>query len=255
MEGVKVEKDTRPPSPQKPSRYYRGSNNHQSTATTKAEPKFQGRNEDLKGHVFDCANGKQADQYAVTMKEIAEYIGSNYAYSADIHWSLGHEALFVVPKPKKPSNNTDAIDTRIFEKEVDKYVKRKARHTENSRKLFSLILGQCTEYLRAKLKALPEYLGTKEDFNVFNPIKVIKGITYKFEESSYYMEALHDSKIRLCMLRQGKDMTNDKFLELFQTHVAVVEQFGGEICCDPIVPRKELELMGVEASVATEKEL
>jgi hypothetical protein len=69
------------------------------------------------------------------------------------------------------------------------------------------------------------------------------------------MEAIHDSKIRLFMLRQGKDMTNDKFLELFQTHVAVVEQFGGEICRDPIILRKELETMGVEVSVATKKEL
>jgi hypothetical protein len=131
--------------------------------------------------------------------------------------------------------------------------KAQGKHTENRRKLFSLILGQCTEYLRAKLKALSEYLVTKEDFNVFNLIKVIKGIINKFEESTYYMEALHDSKMRLFMLQQGKDMTNDKFLELFQTHVAVVEQFGGEICRDPIVLRKELEAMGVEASVATEK--
>jgi hypothetical protein len=50
-------------------------------------------------------------------------------------------------------------------------------------------------------------------------------------------------------------MTNDKFLELFQTHGAVIEQFGGEIWRDPIVLRKELETMGVEAIVATEKEL
>jgi hypothetical protein len=58
--------------------------------------------------VFDCANGKQADQYAVTMKEIAEYIGSNYAYGADIRWSLEHEALFVVPRPKKPADEYES---------------------------------------------------------------------------------------------------------------------------------------------------
>jgi hypothetical protein len=93
----------------------------------------------------------------------------------------------------------------------------------------------------------------KEDFNVFNLKKAIKGITYKFEESSYYMEALQDLKIQLFMLQQGKGMTNDKFLELFQTHVAVIEQFGGEICRDPIVLRKELDTMGVEASVNRER--
>jgi hypothetical protein len=127
--------------------------------------------------VFDCVDGEQADQYAVTIKEIAEYICSNYAYGADIRWSLEHEALSVVSRPKKPADDADAIDTRIFEKEVYEYVNRKAKHTENSRKLVLLILGQCTEYLRAKLKALPEYLGIKEDFNVFNLIKAIKGIT------------------------------------------------------------------------------
>jgi hypothetical protein len=81
--------------------------------------------------------------------------GSTYDYGADIHWSLENEALFVVPKPTKPADDADAIGTRIFEKKVDEYVKRKANHTDNIRKLFSLILGQCTKYLRAKLKSLP----------------------------------------------------------------------------------------------------
>jgi hypothetical protein len=41
--------------------------------------------------VFDCAVGKQADRYTMTMKEIAEYIHSNFMYGADIRWSLEHE--------------------------------------------------------------------------------------------------------------------------------------------------------------------
>jgi hypothetical protein len=98
-------------------------------------------------------------------------------------------------------------------------------------------------------------LGTEDDFNVFNLTKAINGITYKFEESTYHSEALHYSKIRLYMLRQGKDVTNVKFLELFHVHVSIVEQFGGEISRDPIILREDLELMGVDASTATDKEL
>jgi hypothetical protein len=75
MEGIKAEKGTGPSPLKKPSRYYNGSS--PVTTTVKAEPKFQGRNEDLMGHVFDCANGKPAEQYAVTMNEIAQYIGSD----------------------------------------------------------------------------------------------------------------------------------------------------------------------------------
>jgi hypothetical protein len=138
MEGVKVEKGTNP-LPKKPNRYNRGT--AIVTSTTKAEPTFQGRCDDLRGHVFDCAVRKEADRYTITMKEMAEYVGSNFTYGAEIRWSLEHEEEFVVPKPITLDTTADAIDKRIWEKESDEYIKRKAKHGDNCRKLFSLILG------------------------------------------------------------------------------------------------------------------
>jgi hypothetical protein len=80
MEGPKVEKGIGQP-PKKTVRYhYRGP----STTIAKTEAGFQGRCEDLKGHIFDCVDGRQADQYAVTMKEIAAYTRTKYTYGADI---------------------------------------------------------------------------------------------------------------------------------------------------------------------------
>jgi hypothetical protein len=64
--------------------------------------------------VFDCDVRNQVDRYTVTMKEIAEYIGSNFTYGADIRWSLEHEEEFVVPKPISMGTNADAIDKRIW---------------------------------------------------------------------------------------------------------------------------------------------
>jgi hypothetical protein len=40
-----------------------------------------------------------------------------------------------------------------------------------------------------------------------------------FEENTYHLQALHNSKIRFYALRQGKDVSNVKFLEMFQMHV------------------------------------
>jgi hypothetical protein len=84
MEGPKVNKTAGQP-PKKAVRYhYRG-----PTATVaKTKASFQGRCDDLKGHIFDFVDGRQADQYAVTMKEIAAYIGTKYTYCADIRWIL-----------------------------------------------------------------------------------------------------------------------------------------------------------------------
>jgi hypothetical protein len=46
-------------------------------------PKFEGKCNDLKGHIYDCTNILQADQYTKTTKEIAEYIGRTFKFSMD----------------------------------------------------------------------------------------------------------------------------------------------------------------------------
>jgi hypothetical protein len=205
--------------------------------------------------VFDCAVGKEADRYTVTMKEVAEYIGSNFTYGADIRWSLEHEEEFVAPKPTILDATPDAIDKRIWEKEIDEYVKRKAKHGDNFRKLFSLILGQCTDYLKANLESLATFPAMREDFDVFHLIKAFKGITFILEDSKYHLEALHDAKIRFYTLRQGKDVDNAKYLEQFQTHIAIVEQFGGEVTRDPVIVIRELALVGETHETATDEQI
>jgi hypothetical protein len=181
-----------------------------------------------------------------------EYIGSNFTYGADIRWSLEHEEDFVVPKPISLDATADAIDKRIWEKEIYEYVKRRAKHGDNCRKLFFLILGQCTDYLKAKLESLASFPAMKEDFDVFQLIKAVKGITFLLEDSKYHLEALHDAKIGFYTLRQGKDVDNAKYLEQFQTHVAIVEQFGGEVARDPVIMLRELELVGETQATATD---
>jgi hypothetical protein len=48
-------------------------------------PKFEGKTEDLKGHIYDCADARQSDQFTKTTKEIAEYLGRTaYKHGGDI---------------------------------------------------------------------------------------------------------------------------------------------------------------------------
>ena len=45
--------------------------------TTK-QPKFEGKCEDLKGHIYDCSDSRQSDMSVKTTKEIAEYVGRTF---------------------------------------------------------------------------------------------------------------------------------------------------------------------------------
>jgi hypothetical protein len=70
-------------------------------------------------------------------------------------------------------------------------VKRDVRLTENCEKLYSLIVGQCTEYMTSKLEILLDYDLFNDAVDVVALIKAIEGLTYQFESQRYHSQALH----------------------------------------------------------------
>jgi hypothetical protein len=86
-------------------------------------PKFEGRCDDLTGHIYDYTNAlRQAeDQFTKTTHEICEYVSRMYyKYGVDAKTSLKTMAK---PTFKEPSTDPDATATRtqqcIWEKQVD----------------------------------------------------------------------------------------------------------------------------------------
>jgi hypothetical protein len=138
------------------------------------QPKFKGRCDGIKGFVFDCADGKQSDCYNVAMKELAEYVGREYTHGGDIRWMIENTKLFTVLMSKDPPNNVKATAMRIWERIIDECIKWDNKLTTNREAVYSLIMGQCTEYARSKLEGLPEYNEMNQSFDMFKLIKSIK---------------------------------------------------------------------------------
>jgi hypothetical protein len=153
----------------------------------------------------------------------------------------------VAPKPENIDIATiNTTDKRIWEKRVDEYVKRDVRLTENCEKLYSLIIGQCTEYMTSKLDSLLDYDLFNDAVDAMALIKSIKGLTYQFESQRYHSQALHKAIRRFYRFYQTKDMSNTMFLENFQTLVSVVEYYGGTIGTDPKGAKAELIKEGID---------
>ena len=47
-------------------------------SNTVRQTRFEGRCKALQGHVYECTNFKQLDQFAKTTKEIADYVGKTH---------------------------------------------------------------------------------------------------------------------------------------------------------------------------------
>jgi hypothetical protein len=148
-----------------------------------------------------------------------------------------------------------ATEKQIWEKEIDEYVRRKAKLTANCEKLYSLILGQCTEHMVAKLESLDDFKEIERGLDVIKLMKAIKGVSYQFEGQKYQDEALHKAMKRFYIFNQNKEMINTKFLKAFQTLISVITECGGEIGHNPRGILTALKEKGGGLASATPKEL
>jgi hypothetical protein len=122
-----------------------------SSGTSK-QTKFDGKCEELKGHIFDCTDVRQSDQYSRTVKEIAEYVGRTYKYGADARMAVEQLARPTIEVPNDPPDDATKTQLRIWEKKIDEFVKRETYLDENLKTIYSLVWGQCTDIMRQKVE-------------------------------------------------------------------------------------------------------
>jgi hypothetical protein len=186
-------------------------------------------------------------------RQITAYAGRNYDYGGDKRWSIKNEKKYVPIKPNDVGTTATATNKRIWEKEIDEYVRRKAKLTVNCEKLYSLILGQCTEHKVVKLESLNDFKEIERCIDVIKFMKSIKGVLYQFEEHKYEDEALHQAMKRFYLFNQNKEMMNAKFLKKNQTLVLVITECGGEIGHNPRGILRALKEKGGGLASATPK--
>jgi hypothetical protein len=145
--------------------------------------KFEGKTDDLKGHIYDCSDARQSDQFTKTTKEIAEYLGRTaYKHGGDIRLTVTNLELYVIPMPQDLPTTPEpsALTKKIWDEQVKRYVERDSYLTDNVKTLFAIVIGQCTEVMIAKLEALPNYDDIVEDGDGVELLKMIKNLTFNF---------------------------------------------------------------------------
>jgi hypothetical protein len=179
------------------------------------QPKFEGKCADLKGHIYDCTDSRQADIFTKTTKEIAEYVGTSYKYGSDTRLAVYSLKATVLEKPDPPEDADDEGDKRIWEKEIDEYVREKKCLKENLKTLYSLVWGQCSDVIRTRIEALDNHEEMSLKGDSIGLLQAIKGIVYNFQSEKYRPMAIHEAMRRFYMIYQDKYMTCGAYLEKF----------------------------------------
>ena len=83
-----------------------------------------------------------------------------------------------IPQPVTPAADTmPLLESRILNKEIDIYMKRRSTLYENVQKSYSLVLGQCTDLLKSKLKNSNKCHAASTTNDVLILIRIIRTIT------------------------------------------------------------------------------
>jgi hypothetical protein len=165
-------------------RYFRRGDSKKPVAETRVavkQPKFEGKNEDLKGHIYDCPDARQSDVFVKTNKEISEYVGSNFKYGSDVRLAIENLEMPVMVEPTDPTAAATMTQLRIWEKRVDEHIKRQTYLVENMKTVYSLVWGQCTDVMRQRLEAMNHFRRLSSDGYGLGLIMAIKDLVSNFQ--------------------------------------------------------------------------
>jgi hypothetical protein len=99
-----------------PRRYFRRGDSKKPVAETRVavkQPKFEGENEDLTGHIYDCSDARLSDVFVKTTKEISECVGSNFKYGSDVRLAIENLEMPVMVEPTDPTAAATMTQLRI----------------------------------------------------------------------------------------------------------------------------------------------
>jgi len=100
------------------------------------------------------------------------------------------------------------------------------RLINNRGKVYALILGQCTQTLKDKLKEDGDWEDIAEKYDAIRLLKLIEKYVLKQTESHYPYLAIQEEMRSMLNFSQGEDMTLGMYYEKFNTRVSIADRAG-----------------------------
>jgi hypothetical protein len=220
----------------------------------------------MNGHVFQChSETSDAKQFSVSLEKLQHYVFKHFKNPTDIGGIFKELKIPEVPRPTKPVfplNKDDPmeasdheINLSIFAEDVKDYVKRRNTLHENVKKLYSVIWGQCSMPMRAKLGAAQDFDIIEDKKNSARLLREVKGISYEYDGHRNPYLSLDDAKTKYYKYYQKENETNVSHFNTFCALAEVVEHHGGDIGRDDalvnlevkkVLPGEDIDTVGSE---------
>ena len=112
----------------------------------------------------------------------------------------------------------DVVDKDIYREDVKAYAKDNRALTRSAKKLYSLVLGQCTKSLRTEMKVKEDWKKIDDKSNPVDILNMIIEITFKVDTGGgFYMKTWKVKQETANLFQKNK--TPERYLEKFLSNV------------------------------------
>jgi hypothetical protein len=196
-------------------------------------PRFQGSEPTLAGYIYDFTNAGNSDQFVRTTKEVALYVGRKYTkFTGDLVQAVKDLQLTDPEPPAEPGDAANAVQLKRWELAEKTHQSKVESYADFRAGLYSVVLGQCTETMKAKLEARAEFAATSQDGIAL--LRLIRTIIHTFEGRSNLVNEANKLKSRFYSMKQGKYETLIHYRARFESMVDAMEEVNLSIV-DPCV--------------------
>ena len=225
-----------PPPPPSPANRNRGWNRVLGKHVGKPAPspkpketKVASGIEELADVIFDCEDGKMTGNFEVMMDKLSTYVGGKFEHGGELLIAIKTMTVPELKIPDPAAANATEVEKEIWKLELVAFVKKRCKIADNLKRCYAVIWGQCTEYMKAKLRATKEFVRNETEQEAIKLLISIKGLIFKFDEKRYHPCAIVDALDRFHKFFQGHEMTNPQYLARFTSLVTVIEQYDGTV--------------------------
>jgi hypothetical protein len=217
---------------------------------------FTGGTTEMNGNVFQCYE-EQDDrrQYAKTLEALGSHARKTMKYSEDLA-PLFAETMCAptITEPEDLDSNASTTKQLIYNEQIKEYVRRERELKGNMNALYSVVWEQCSDTMKAKVKAVTTYKEKAAALDCFWLLKQIKAITLQFDETKDKFMSLLDARTSLMNCKQDIGQTNDVYKAILRGWADTIEYHGGSVAEDfTLIPEKDAN--GVKRSEVERKDL
>ena len=167
--------------------------------------------------------------FTITTGKIAAYAGRTCKEAQYIRVAIEKVEDIKIPKHVKDTEGDDAFNEKNLNRDIEVYVKRKTIYRQKKASVYSVVMGQYTDAIKAKLKGMSADFATDENSDVIELLKLIRQSTFDFQSNQYPFLAIHTSLKLFFSQFQRQHQPVSEYMDIFMSNKKMLEHCGAQI--------------------------